>query len=158
MKKLFLTLALVAGALPAFADLGWTYKDCVRHYGKPYSHTFRYGFTMYHFFAHGVDITTAFDDGKVVSMNFFALQKDLPFKTAMKLIANNAPGLQWSEGTEVGEHMAWNGYYNGELAAYAIASVYQSKAGPGVKIQVTLEAYSERLDAIDGGDVADQLQ
>jgi len=156
MKKSLLIIGLAFAASSAFAHIGWTYKQCVQQYGKPFNHTVRYGLNFYDFSAHGVLIAEAFDDGYVVSVSYFALQSALDVKLAMKLIDKAAPNLTWDNATEVNNTAEWRGYYHGQYAVYAQASVYQGSKGPGVKIQVTRAEYGGRFDSIEG-DLADQL-
>jgi hypothetical protein len=100
MRSALLLVATALFANTAVAGLGWTYAECVKHYGNPTGSDQRAGLQARIFEAQGFVINAAFgQDGKVISICYTGNARMLNDSMIQKLLHQN--------GQEPGEDIFW---------------------------------------------------
>jgi hypothetical protein len=126
MSKAQFTLLAVAGLLMTVANskagLGWSFDECVQHYGQttePNTRT-KEGKITCQFSAQGYNITAFFITNTVSRILYI---RDLGFDTERveKFLASNAPDAIWTDPVKDNSDGSyrWTGNKNGAYAYYA---------------------------------------
>jgi hypothetical protein len=101
MRYTLLLVAIALFAKTAIAGLGWTYAECLKHYGNPIGSDQRAGLQARIFDSQGFIINAAFDqNGKVVSICYTANPRILT--------ASMIKQLMYQNGQESGEDIFWS--------------------------------------------------
>jgi hypothetical protein len=145
IKKVLLTgAALLTAVTFARADLGWTYAQCKRQYGRPRHTEQKYGLTVVDWYSKRIHISVAFDGDTAVSISYIGRPSVLTPKLAAALMRKNGPGLEWdNKGENSDGSFQYVGYSGGQLAVYTLLSSPKRKI---VKLRITKASYNGRFD------------